>query len=240
MHLPFTTAQFIAVFTGYNAAIGVAPLVAYSLAAATIYFTFRPGKWGDRFVSLALAAMWAFTGIGYHLMSFSRISPPARIFGVLFVVQAILLAVEGLRGRLHFRFSARDFRSRTGIAITAFAMAIYPLIGMLSGHGYPNGPAFGVTPCPLAIFTFGMLLLTDRTLPKYLLAIPLVWALIGSTAALAFGIREDAGLLVTGLIATTALLARRSSARVTSAADSHSGRRGSGKGRATRGLAEER
>ena len=96
-----------------------------------------------------------------------------------------------------------------GLVMVAFSTIAYPLIGMASGHGYPNGPVFGVTPCPLVIFTFGMLLLSDRSMPKYLVAIPMAWALIGSTAAISLGIREDTGLLVTGTLATVALLARR-------------------------------
>ena len=94
--------------------------------------------------------------------------------------------------------------------MVAFSTIAYPLIGMAAGHGYPNGPVFGVTPCPLVIFTFGMLLLSDRSMPKYLVAIPMVWALIGSTAAISLGIREDTGLLVTGTLATVALLVRKS------------------------------
>lgn len=210
MHLPFTTAQFVAVFARYNAAIGPIPLVAYALAAASVYFSFVPRPWSDRFIGLVLAGLWAFTGVGYHLLSFSAINPAARLFGALFVVQAVLLAIAALRGRLHFRFSAREFRSRMGLVMVAFSAIVYPLLGMAQGHGYPNGPAFGVTPCPLVIFTFGMLMLTDRSLPKYLVAIPMAWALVGSTAAIALGIREDTGLLVTGTLATIALLTRRS------------------------------
>lgn len=218
MHLPFTTAQFVAVFARYNAAIGPVPLVAYALAVASVYFAFVPRRWSDRFVGLALAGLWAFTGIGYHLLSFSAINPAARLFGALFVVQAILLAIAALRDRLHFRFSAREFRSRMGLVMVAFSAIVYPLVGMMQGHGYPNGPAFGVTPCPLVVFTFGMLMLTDRSLPKYLVAIPLAWALVGSTAAIALGIREDTGLLVTGTLATVALLTRRPQAAPASAA----------------------
>jgi len=209
MSLPFTTAQFVEVFTRYNAAIGLAPLLAYALATASVYFAIRPRPWSDRFIGLSLAGMWAFTGIGYHLMSFSAISPAAWFFGALFVVQAVCFAAASLRGRLRFVFNGREFRTRMGLAMVAFSTIAYPLIGLASGHGYPDGPAFGVTPCPLVIFTFGLLLFTDRSMPKYLVAIPLAWALLGSTAAISLGIREDAGLLVAGVLATISLLARK-------------------------------
>jgi len=209
MHMPFTADQFVAVFTTYNHAIGPMPLVAYGLAIASIGLVFRRVATTDRVIALTLAALWGWTGIAYHLLHFTRLNPAARIFGVLFVLQAAFFAAEAFRGRLHFRFSARDFRSRMGLVMVAFSMVVYPLLGMLAGHGYPNGPAFGVTPCPLVIFTFGLLLLTERSMPKYLLAIPLALAFVGATAAMSLGIREDTGLLVSGLIATTVLAARR-------------------------------
>jgi len=209
MQLPFTVSQFVSVFARYNAAIGPLPLVAYSAAVASVYFAARPRAGSSRFVGLSLAGLWAFTGIGYHLMSFSAINPAARLFGIAFVVQALFFAIEALRGRLQFRIDLRDFRSRMGLVMVAFSAVVYPVLGATFGHGYPNGPVFGLTPCPLVIFTFGMLLLTERSLPKYLVLVPLAWALIGSTAAFALGIREDTGLLVTGILATSVLLTRR-------------------------------
>jgi hypothetical protein len=210
MNLPFTADQFISVFTRYNEAIGPLPILAYALAALSLFLVFRRPAAASRVVPLVLAGMWAFTGIAYHLVSFSAINPAARLFGALFVLQAIFFAVEAFRGRVAYTFSIRKMRSRMGVIMVLFSSVIYPIIGAASGHGYPNGPVFGLTPCPLVIFTFGTLLLTDRTLPKYLVAIPLMWALVGSTAARALGIHEDTGLLVTGLLATTMLLTRRS------------------------------
>ena len=46
-------------------------------------------------------------------------------------------------------------------------------------------------------------------MPLYLLIIPLLWAIIGSTAAVRFGITEDFGLIVTAAI-TAFFIFRRS------------------------------
>ena len=46
---------------------------------------------------------------------------------------------------------------------------------------------FGVTPCPVTIFTFGLFLLTVRRFSYWLLIIPFVWSLIGGSA----GSRRD-------------------------------------------------
>ncbi len=62
-------------------------------------------------------------------------------------------------------------------------------------------PTFGAS-CPTAIFTFGLLLWTDKRFPLSLLIIPVLCSLIGTSAVLSFGIKEDFGLLVTRTIST--------------------------------------
>lgn len=54
---------------------------------------------------------------------------------------------------------------------------------------------FGVAPCPTTIFTLGVLMLARQSASMWLAAIPIAWALIGSTAAVLLGVREDLGLL---------------------------------------------
>ncbi|TGQ38487.1 MULTISPECIES: DUF6064 family protein [unclassified Mesorhizobium] len=80
-----------------------------------------------------------------------------------------------------------------GAAFLFYTAVLYPLIGMATGHTYPEMPMFGVTPCPVTIFTFGMLLLTTQRLPRWLLVIPFVfvWSLIGGSAAIALGVTQD-------------------------------------------------
>jgi len=61
-------------------------------------------------------------------------------------------------------------------------------------------------PCPTTIFTFGVLLFANKKVPPHLLFIPLLWSVIGFTAALNLTIYEDIGLLVAGLITLILLL----------------------------------
>ena len=94
-----------------------------------------------------------------------------------------------------------------GLAVL-YAMLVYPLLGIVFGHSFPYAPMFGVAPCPMVIFTFGLLLWTRPRVPRYLLAIPFLWSLLGFSAALSLGIREDFGLLVAGLLGTAIVLWR--------------------------------
>jgi len=87
-------------------------------------------------------------------------------------------------------------------------MLIYPLLGIALKHDYPRAPMFGVAHCPTVIFTLGLLLWTDNgKLPRYVLVIPLIWSVIGFTAAISLGIREDIGLLVAGIVTLLLLMA---------------------------------
>ena len=83
-------------------------------------------------------------------------------------------------------------------------MTVYPHIGMLTGHAWPDMPMFGVTPCPVTIFTFGMLLLA-RGYSRWLLVIPVVWSLIGGSAAFLLGVQQDWLLLASGVMTLLAL-----------------------------------
>jgi hypothetical protein len=86
-----------------------------------------------------------------------------------------------------------------GVAMIVYALVVYPILGTLAGHGYPQLPTFGL-PCPTTIFTFGILLLADGRIPHRLLVIPLLWSCLGAFAALRFGIVEDTGLLLSGIL----------------------------------------
>ncbi len=196
--IPFSTEVFFRLFAQYNAAIWPAQLIAYGLGLAAVLLAFRPRGGSDRLVGAILAAAWIWMGVVYHMMFFATINFTAPVFGALFVLQGLLLAWTGaLRGRLPFRFRA-DLLGWIGLGFVTFAMILYPLIGWLAGHGWPEAQMFGVAPCPTTIFTLGMLLLADGRAPLHLSAIPLLWSLIGGSAAWLLDVPEDLALLPAG------------------------------------------
>jgi len=202
--LPFGQDAFFALFEQYNRAIWPAQIVAYVVAFAALALAARPvagaGRAGQgRIICAILALAWAWNGIVYHLLFFATINFWADAFGALFIVEAMLLLWIGVvRGTLEFRIG-RDAYSWIGVALAIFAMAIYPVIGWGLGHAWPRAPMFGVTPCPMTIFTMGLLLLAAGRTPLYLAIIPLLWSLIGGTAAWFLGVTEDLALPVAGL-----------------------------------------
>lgn len=197
--LPFTREQFLGVFADYNTAVWPAQVVAYVLGLAVVAALLQPSPLGHRLVAGALAAMWVWTGVSYHGLYFARINPVARTFGALFVVQAILFVVAGVTGRRLSFGHPTGFASTLGWVLVLYASVIYPLLGEWSGHTYPAQPTFGITPCPVTLFTFGVLLLTSAPVPRWLLVIPLAWSLVGGSAAFMLGVSQDWPLLFSGL-----------------------------------------
>lgn len=199
--LPFTPDQFLAVFATYNQAIWPIQVGAYQLGGLAVALLFWRPQAADRVIAGILGAMWLWTGIAYHAMFFSAINQAAYLFAALFVIQAGFLIYAGVyRGRIRFGLRS-GLATWAGLALVAYAAIVYPLIGMATGHLYPAMPMFGVTPCPVTIFTFGLLLLAAPPLSGWLLVIPFVWSLIGGSAAILLRVPQDWLLLVSGFVA---------------------------------------
>jgi hypothetical protein len=206
--LPFTTEQFLAGFVNDNNAIWPIQIAAYLLGGIGVALLFRETRVADRVIAGILAAMWLWTGFGYHGLSFSMINKAAYVFAALFIVQGCYFIYAGVFRR-QLRFGLRPGAAAWGgAALVAYAAIIYPLIGVATDHRYPEMPMFGVTPCPVTIFTFGMLLLTAGPVPRWILVIPVVWSLIGGSAAILLKVPQDWLLLIGGCIALTLIIFR--------------------------------
>jgi hypothetical protein len=206
VHPPFSVEQFLEVFANYNAAIWPAQILACSLGIFAVLLAFARWKPSGKLIAGVLTLFWLWTGLVYHILFFSAINRPAYIFGLLFIVQGALFLYFGvIKNDLTFRF-ALNVHGIVGAVFIFYAMLIYPLLGHILGHGYPQSPVFGIAPCPLVIFTFGILLLARQGVPLILLGIPFLWSLIGSSAVIYLGMREDVGLLAASVIGTTIIL----------------------------------
>jgi hypothetical protein len=203
MRLPFSLDQFLGVFRAYHDAIGLTPFLLVGLGVALIGLAHSQVPWRDRAITAGLGALWAWAGVVYHGLFFSSVNPAASFFGVLFVTEGVVLFTAAARDAIRFT----PVRHGIGWVVLAYALVFYPLIGNAMGHGYPNGPSFGA-PCPVTLFTLGMMLWTRERPPLTVLAIPLLWVAIGTVAALQLGMVEDFGLAVAGVLVVTELMRR--------------------------------
>jgi len=207
--MPFTTEQFLETFRHYNLSVWPMPIALYVMGIFAIFFGTRKAPASDKVVSYILAFFWLWMGIAYHLAFFVSINKAAYLFAALFILQGVLFFIA--KSKLVFRFH-RDIYGFTGAVLMFYAMVVYPVWGYFNAHVFPASPTFGL-PCPTTIFTFGILLWTDKKIPNYLLIIPFAWSVVGFFAAILLGITEDVGLLIAGSAAAFLLNKRNQEAR---------------------------
>lgn len=210
MTVPFTPEVFFALFENYNLTIWPAHIVAYTLGFLALVLVFRPSAAGGRVISAVLALFWLWNGAVYHWLFFAGINFVAPVFAALFVLQGLLFARAVLsKGEVSFRFDATLY-GWAGLALTIFAIAGYPLMNWLAGHGWPQMPVFGTSPSPMTIFTLGVLLMAGRSVSLYLVAVPVLWAIFAGTAAPALlNMPEDIALLLAGVASGGLLVLKR-------------------------------
>jgi hypothetical protein len=124
----------------------------------------------------------------------------SALWASLFTLQAVLLAVAGIARRDLVIRPRWDLSSGLGAVFIAYALIGYPLVGVLGGHPLRVVPLFGVSPCATVTFFFGLLLWAVPPVPKYLLLVPLAWALNAAPGNMALGVVVDYGMLAAALV----------------------------------------
>jgi hypothetical protein len=205
MSLPFTADQFFGVFADYNRTVWPAQILWLGLALVVVVALAGARRSPARLALWSLGLLWLWVGLAYHLAFFTAINPAARLFAGLSVAAAITFGWAACRQRSPAP-PAIGARRAVGWLLLAYALVGYPVVGLLAGQRYPAFPTFGL-PCPLTIFTFGVLLLVPG-LPRAVIVLPLLWSAIGSLAAFRFGVVEDYGLSLAALAALTLTLQR--------------------------------
>ena len=203
--LPFSVEQFYGVFVQYNESVWPMQIVLHAVAVATLALLVGARPAGSRIIAGLLAFLWAWMAIAYYFVFFSRINASGWIIGAGLLAGGLWLGwVGGIEGRIRFGLG-QGWRGALGWMLIFYALVAYPLIGYAVGHRYPAMPTFGL-PCPVTIFTVG-LLLTASPVPRSVYLAPALWGLSGgASATFLLGVYQDAGLLVAGIISLAAML----------------------------------
>lgn len=103
MDPPFSAEQFFTVFSDYNTAVWPAQLFLVAIALGALMLTRLRENRSQRSVAVLLGALWAWSGVAYHIAHFAAVNPAARVFGGLFIVQGGLFVwVGAVHRRLAF------------------------------------------------------------------------------------------------------------------------------------------
>ena len=199
--LPFSVEDFFALFADYNESVWPVQWVLMGVAIAVVLavVTGSESRFRDRIVCAALGVFWVWMAVFYHLVWFTTINTMAYLFAAAFLVQSAAFlwwSFEGLPLDLSYRL---DSRTVAGASMLTYALIGYPVLNEVLGHDYPTNPSFGV-PCPTTIFTLGLLVLARARRAGLLRIVPLLWSVIGGSAAFLLGVWQDLGLIVSGAI----------------------------------------
>jgi len=198
-------------FYAYNLVMWPMVIVTYLLGAIALVLAVKKTKYSNRTISGILVFLWLWAGIVSCVVFFAWMFGGGAMWyfsGLIFVVGGILFLVFGvIRSSLSFKFTG-DSYNILGAVIVVYSMLIYPIIGSLTERGYPAYPIFGTFPCPVTIFTFGLLLWADRKVPRIVTVMPLVWALMGVYPAFVYQVWADVGLIILGVVGFVTILRR--------------------------------
>lgn len=206
MNLSVDIDQTLSVFGAYNLAIWPMQVFAYLAGLVALYSASKQTRFSNNITSGILSFFWLWTGVVFCMFFWALAYPAAYAFGVLFLAQAVVFLLNAIKPTLSFRAQRNQFAPIGGLFIV-YAMVGYPLFGYFLGRVYPRSLPFGLVPCPTAVFTLGLFMLTDRRIPRHILAVPVIWS-ICAVVPVVSGIYEDAGLILAGLICIPMLLRR--------------------------------
>lgn len=208
MNIPFTKEQFLEVFERYNSAVFPVQILIFVLGLAALFLIILRAGRKSQFIGGYLGLMWIWAGLAYHIALFSQINTAAFFFGAAYILQGLFILYESLllkRLKFVFENSAINY---TGYFFILFGLIIYPLISLIMIDDPLRLISPGL-PCPTTIMTFGFFMVAGRTLRRYLLIIPSLWAVTGLFAAVNFSIYQDYAMIVAALLANVFLLRKR-------------------------------
>lgn len=198
MELPFSHAEFLEVFAAFNIRF-LTVLILFWIVTAFLFLRLHSeGSRQSRWLVLLLIVHWGWAGVAYHWLYFAQINPAAPWFGALFLLQAGLLAWYGLfKQQLVFVSAARGWPVIGWLFI--LGGLAYPFITLATGMEYPRLPLFGI-PCPTTLITVGALLMVPREQVRPVAVIPIIWAVIGGSAAFLFRVWLDLLLFAAAIV----------------------------------------
>ena len=207
MKTPFSTEQFFGIFERYNTAVYPLQLTILILGVLGVVLIHSRIKNNNSLLGGLLGLLWLWAGLVYHLSFFSSINQAAFGFGGIFILQGIFFLAETFRGRLEFSLEKKSWHF-AGYFFIVFGLIIYPMISYITAESAWHIISLGL-PCPTTIFTFGLLMLTSQRFSRYLLIIPSLWAVIGTMAAVNFGVYQDYFMLFAAIVANLYLIRRK-------------------------------
>jgi Family of unknown function (DUF6064) len=202
--LLFSPRTYYRLLERYNTGVWPGHLLTLGLGFVIVGMLRLGAAWHGRAVSAIMAILWAWVGWAFFWRSYATINWAATYIFPLFALEALLFVWTGVvRQRLRFG-SWRAAGGTAGIGLFVLTLILYPTLAPLLGRGWEQAEVFGVTPDPTAIATLGLLLLAEGRAYWELMAVPVLWCILGGATLWAMGSPEAWVLAVAGVFAMVA------------------------------------
>jgi hypothetical protein len=190
----------------YNKAVFPMQILMVIAALVLLYFLiFKPGKKTDNLMRAYLSFVCAWNAVVFFLIYGRELS--GAILGVpLFILAAVLFAWDISAQKTHFRIPGAGWKKYVTAILILLAL-LYPVVGYVLGHSYPQTCTFGTMPCPTTVFALALLAAAIPQVDRKMYIVLLIWALPAFGKCLgAMDLYEDCILFWAGVYAVIVLI----------------------------------
>jgi len=135
----------------------------------------KPGRITNTLMKLYLAMSFGWVGIVFFI-TLGKGLKGNYFFGSLFVIAAILFAVDLFRGKMDFQLPKIGLQRYVTLLLLLIVLC-YPLFSMAFGHRFPRIIIPGTFPCPTTAFALVLLTTALPRVDKIIYIILLFWAI---------------------------------------------------------------
>ena len=203
--------EWWSIIEAYGVQIWPAQAVFYIAAILiTGWLLLKPGRVQSWFTKLYLAIAFAWNGIVFFLILAKDITGDSYgnyLFGFIFIIVSVLLAVDLFRQKMQFSLPHAGWRKYATLALMLLVFC-YPLFGIVFGHHFARLIIPGTFPCPTT--ALGLLMLTTALprVDKIAYILLLLWAIPFPPFIQIpkYGVYEDAIMFISGVYSLILLL----------------------------------
>jgi hypothetical protein len=203
--------QWWSIIEAYGARIWPAQIIFYSVAILLIgWLSLKPSHIQNWLTKLFLSIAFAWNGIVFFLTLARDITGEGYgnyLFGSLFIIVAVLFAVDLFRNKMRFSLPAAGWQKGAPLALLILVFC-YPFFGIALGHPLTSLIIPGAFPCPTT--ALGLLLLTTALprVDKIAYILLLFWAIPFPPFIQIpkYGVYEDAIMFVSGVYSLIMLI----------------------------------
>jgi hypothetical protein len=184
----------------YGARVWPAQAIFFVAAVLLVHLVFlKPGKIANTLVRLYMALSFAWVGIVFFL-TLGKGLKGSYFFGSLFIIVAILFAVDIFRDRMRLHLPTVTWQRYVTLLLMLIVLC-YPVFSVVFGHRFPRIITPGTFPCPTTALALVFLTTALPRVDKIIYVILLFWAIPFPPLIQIpkYGVYEDAIMFVVGL-----------------------------------------